>query len=1186
MAAVATDNTGLTTTSATVNIVVNSATNIPPTVSISAPANNSSFIAPASVTINVTATDAGGTISKVEFFQGTTKLGEDQSSPYQLNWNNVEAGRYVLTAVATDNGGAVTTSSPVSIIVGITNTPPTVTISSPLSNAAFTSPALVVINATANDAEGTVTKVEFFQGTSKLGEDTNRDNGWSFSWANVSTGNYSLTARATDNENASITSSPVNIIVNRPPDAQTSIFLPSEAPTGSIGNDGVPLQLGMKFRSSVSGYVTGVRFYKQAGNTGTHLGQLYNSSGTLLAQATFINETASGWQEVAFPDPVAITANITYIISYHSSAGFYSYNTPYFTQAKINGSLRGLANGEDGSNGVYRYSSTPAFPSDSYQASNYWVDVVYTTSVGSDNTPPAVASVLPVNNATGVNEAAPITVTFSEAVDPSTVSTATFELLNGSATMLATVSYNASSRTASLIPAVSLTYSTTYIARAKGGSSDPSIKDLAGNALANTFSWSFTTRSTPPPPPPPPPSVNDGLGGPILVISSPTHPFSRYAVEILRAEGLNEFAAKHITEVSLDVLNNYDVIVLGEFPLTAAQVTMFTNWVNEGGILIAFKPDVQLASLLGITKVSGSLTDRYLLVNTASEAGAGIVNQTIQFHGPADLYTLNGATRVATLYSNATTVTINPAVTTRNVGSNGGKAIAFTYDLARSIILTRQGNPSWAGQKRDGEIPPIRSDDMFYPDWIDFSKVAIPQADEQQRLLANLIIQGNLAKKPLPRFWYLPRGLKAAVIMTGDDHATGGTLGRFNHYISRSPSNSAQAVQDWTAIRSTSYIYPGTGITNAQAADFESKGFEISLHLNTNCESWTATSLRNFFNQQLPQLAAQLPSIAPPVTHRTHCMAWSDWASKPKVQLERGIRFDVNYYYWPEAWLQNRPGMFTGSGMPMRIADLDGSLIDCYQGTTQLTDESGINYSTHINTLLDNALGANGYYGVFTTNMHTDQEESAGSEAIINAALARQVPVISAKQMLTWLDGRNNSSFNAISWNDNELSFQINAANGSYNLRAMLPVDAEGSQLSEIEMDGTTVSFTTETIKGITYAFFPATEGSYLASYTPIAARKSSEQEVEPTASLQVYPNPSMGEALQVEAQGLQGGEELRLLIYNPLGVLIGNYPARADEEGNLVQEVRFIHKLSSGMYTLILQGKTNILRQKVLIAR
>ncbi len=101
----------------------------------------------------------------------------------------------------------------------------------------------------------------------------------------------------------------------------------------------------------------------------------------------------------------------------------------------------------------------------------------------------------------------------------------------------------------------------------------------------------------------------------------------------------------------------------------------------------------------------------------------------MQFHGTADRYPLAGATTVATLYTDATTATSNPAVTLRASGPNGGQAAAFTYDLARSVVYTRQGNPAWSGQERDG-APPIRSDDLFFgaasgdvqPDWVDLAQ--------------------------------------------------------------------------------------------------------------------------------------------------------------------------------------------------------------------------------------------------------------------------------------------------------------------------------------------------------------------------------------------------------------------------------------------------------------------------------
>ncbi|NLR62768.1 T9SS type A sorting domain-containing protein [Chitinophaga varians] len=94
--------------------------NQPPTVSITAPANNTAYTAPASVTINADAADSDGTVKKVEFFNGSTKLGEDTTSPYSYTWNNVAAGSYALTAKATDNGNNSTTSSTVNITVAAT----------------------------------------------------------------------------------------------------------------------------------------------------------------------------------------------------------------------------------------------------------------------------------------------------------------------------------------------------------------------------------------------------------------------------------------------------------------------------------------------------------------------------------------------------------------------------------------------------------------------------------------------------------------------------------------------------------------------------------------------------------------------------------------------------------------------------------------------------------------------------------------------------------------------------------------------------------------------------------------------------------------------------------------------------------------------------------------------------------
>lgn len=916
--------------------------------------------------------------------------------------------------------------------------------------------------------------------------------------------------------------------------ASYTVFQPSTVPAG-FENDGTALTLGMKFRSTQAGYITGIRYYKPAGATGTRTGNLWSSTGTKLAEVIFTGETTSGWQQMALASPVAVNANTTYVVSYHSSSGDYPVTNPYFTSAVVNGPLRGLANGEDGPNGLYRYTATPAFPNSNYGSSNYWVDVVFTANSGPDQTPPSILTLSPGNGAGNVSTASAVTISFNETISPASVTSTSFELRNA-ANQLVPATLSVLQNQAVLTPSSALNYSSVYTASVKGGSTG--VKDVAGNALLRDSVWTFTTAD-----PPPPPITYNGPGGPVLVLYSSSNPYSRYTIEMLRAEGLNYYLAKDIASVTATDLTNADVVVLGEVSVTTAQATQLSNWVNDGGTLVAFRPSAELSSLLGITKVAGSLADQYLLVNTSSGPGVGIVNQTIQYHGTADLYTLNGATSVATLYSSATTATTYPAVTQRDVGSNGGRAIAFTYDLPRSIVYTRQGNPAWAGQKRDGTSGPIRPDDLFYggsaTDWVNLNKVAIPQADEQQRLLTNIILQGNLHRKPLPRFWFLPRGLKAAVVMTGDDHATGGTSGRFDQYLTLGPNTPAD-VADWKAVRGTSYLYTGSPISNAQAMAYEAQGFELSLHTNTNCENFTATSLNSSISTQLAQLRSQLPGITAPQTHRTHCMVWSDWATAAKVQAQNGIRMDVNYYYWPGSWVQNRPGMFTGSGMPMRFADLDGTMVDIYQATTQMTDESGIALPWFCDQLLDKALGPEGYYGVFVTNMHTDTANHIGSNRIIASAQARQVPVISARQMLTWLDGRNNSYFGTMTWSNNQLSFPATALAGARNLKAMLPVNAATGQLVSITRNGSSVSYTTETIKGIAYAFFDITTGTnnYVATYSNLAGRGVTEEPV--AATIAVVPSRdsvlNAKAVLQVDVSPNPSTDQFTLAIKGTIG--------------------------------------------------
>ena len=326
---------------------------------------------------------------------------------------------------------------------------------------------------------------------------------------------------------------PVPDVVDR--DCPCSIWDNSATPVNIDASEGRPIELGVKFRTDSDGYITGLRFYKGSANTGTHIGHLWNAGGDLIASVVFSGETASGWQQVNFGSGITVTANTTYVASYYSPSGNYSYTNPYFSTATYNAPVKALADGEDGANGVYRYDS-PGFPDQVFVGGspNYWVDIIFHTVVISDTSPPVATILTPVNGAININGYANISATFNESLDPASVSASSFVLRNPSNALVpANVTYSALENKAILNPTAKLADFTIYTAEIISGTNG--IKDLAGNPLAANVAWSFTTS------PAAPPAPTDGPGGPILVISASANPFSRYYTEILRAEGLNAF---------------------------------------------------------------------------------------------------------------------------------------------------------------------------------------------------------------------------------------------------------------------------------------------------------------------------------------------------------------------------------------------------------------------------------------------------------------------------------------------------------------------------------------------------------------------------------------------------------------------------------------------------------------------
>jgi hypothetical protein len=204
---------------------------------------------------------------------------------------------------------------------------------------------------------------------------------WSYSFVPAEAGSFTVIARGFDDLGnlgaAAPAPSPSSItLVGTCP---CSVFSPPEPQGATLATNTGGRTAGMKFRTSTNGFIVGARFYKDAANTGLHVAKLYSASGTLLASAAFNNETSSGWQQVSFATPVSVSANTTYIISYFSASGEYSYGSTNFSSRITRGPIQGLAEGEDGSNGLLM--SGDVFPTESpFFARNYLVDAIFNTT--------------------------------------------------------------------------------------------------------------------------------------------------------------------------------------------------------------------------------------------------------------------------------------------------------------------------------------------------------------------------------------------------------------------------------------------------------------------------------------------------------------------------------------------------------------------------------------------------------------------------------------------------------------------------------------------------------------------------------------------------------------------------------------------------------------------------------------
>ncbi len=330
-----------------------------------------------SATVSWTAPSTGGSVAsyKVTPYVGvtpqtpTTITGSPPNTSATIGGlTNGTTYTFTVQALNPNGGGAPSAqSNAVTPLSAVAPPPPTSVISRPATKS-----ALVSWTTPTGDGDSPITgyTITPYVGATAQTPVTAGPSATSTTVSGLTNGtSYTFTVRATNAIGTGAQSAPSAVITPQ----NTILAFPTPATVDA--GDGNSVELGVKFKADFNGSATGVRFYKAAGNTGTHIGSLWTTSGTRLAQATFTGESASGWQTVTFSGPVPLTAGATYVASYFAPNGHYSVNSSAFSSAaSTSPPLHAIADSTS-ANGVFAYSPTSVFPSNSYNAGNYWVDV-------------------------------------------------------------------------------------------------------------------------------------------------------------------------------------------------------------------------------------------------------------------------------------------------------------------------------------------------------------------------------------------------------------------------------------------------------------------------------------------------------------------------------------------------------------------------------------------------------------------------------------------------------------------------------------------------------------------------------------------------------------------------------------------------------------------------------------------
>ncbi|MFD2081387.1 hypothetical protein SAMN05421678_10626 [Actinopolymorpha cephalotaxi] len=521
--------------------------------------------------------------------------------------------------------------------------------------------------------------------------------------------------------------------------------------------------------------------------------------------------------------------------------------------------------------------------------------------------------------------------------------------------------------------------------------------------------------------------------------------FGRYLAEILRAEGLADLEIIGLRSPRLHDLTEFAAVVVARSRPSKVQTARLRAFAEGGGRLVLVRPSYYLARALGLRSASTMVAPAYVRPSDTSPIASGLPQEPIETHLPADAYAPEAlpadALTVARLYADIGTATSFPAIVELPFGD--GHVVVFTYDLAQAVSLIRQGDPDRVGGRGLGAGEPYRIQDLL-TGYADSGCWHLPQADLHAAMLVNAVNQ--MATFPQARMWYYPEPVHRSVLVLDSD----------DDWSASEHFDTLLGAVDAHGGKITVYLMSGTSrgtvASPEKVAEWRARGHSFGVHHDPSDPSFGGEDPEEVILDLVRKDLADFDRHyggGVPTTNRNHCLAWKGYVDLPKLYAELGVRMDLNSVGAGPSWLQ----YLTGSARPVRFVDADGTVVNCFQQSTQAYDDLAVKGllsadprgQAHLTRkLMEDKVTR--YFSPLSMLSHPVSfftYSRAYMELCWQAASELRMPIWSAFEWADFVVARDQARISAATCTDGVLRYRVTGKSPTGSLTILLPVASD-----------------------------------------------------------------------------------------------------------------------------------------------